>query len=554
MNQDPKFPLSRRKFLQFSALAAVPILSACSSPATPAPAGTAAQKGTAAGAAAAGAPKRGGQLVTSKQWTYASMDPALTSEPEMTAYNQLYNGLVRLQLVNPESWEFKVVGDLAESWEQPDPKTVVFKLRQGVTFHDGSPFDAEAAKWNILRVRDHPKSQLNKANVAAAVADVEAVDKSTLRVKLKAESPSFMRMSAFAWGSLVRMYSKAAAEKNGEDWMQRNAVGTGAFKFKEWITDDRVIMERNPNYHEMGADGKALPYLDGVVARFIPDPTVALNDMRAGSLHVLDWISPKDFDQVRGDSNLAVWEMPWAGQIYFFGGYNTKKKPFDDPRVRQAANYAIDREAMAKALGFGVGKAFYYPQWGPGVPGYDENMLKYEFNPDKTKQLLKEAGYPDGTISIELKVIAREPENTIGEFVQAQWSAAGIKTKIVAMERLAWIDQVRAGNFDTCFWRGNLATGVVDPDALKQNFGCGAPGNWAQWCDEEVDKTMIEAGSTSDPAKRAALYTKAFTRIQEQAYLYTGIVVPLLTAYRKEVKDLDFEFQSPAFRTAWLDK
>ncbi|MHB1007542.1 MAG: ABC transporter substrate-binding protein [Chloroflexota bacterium] len=553
-------PLSRRRFLQFSALAAVPLLSACSSQPAAAPAATPAPAGSQATAAAGGKPaatatiKRGGSLVSAKQWTYASLDPALTSEPEMSAYESLYNALVRFELVDAKSWEFKVVPDLAESWEQPDPKTIVFKLKKGVTFHDGSEFDAEVAKWNILRYRDHPKSQLNKANLKAAVDDVEAPDKTTLRIKLKTESPSFMRMSAFAWGSKVRMYSKAAADKNGEDWMQRNAVGTGPFKLKQWVTDDRVIMERNPNYFEKGADGKALPYLDEYVARYIPDPTVALNDMRAGSLHILEWIQTKDLAAIKSDANLGVWEMPWAGQIYFFGGYNTKAKPFDDLRVRQAANYAIDREAMAKALGYGVGQPFYYPQWGPGVLGNDDGILKYKYNPDKAKQLLKEAGYADGTISIELKIIAREPEQTIGEFMQSAWSAAGIKTKMVSMERLAWIDQVRAGNFQACFWRGNLATAVVDPDALKLGFNCGAPGNWAQWCDQDVDKIMVEAGSTMDVKKREELYKKVFTRVQEQAYLFTGIGVPLLTAYRKEVQNLDFDFQSPVCRGAWLNK
>jgi peptide/nickel transport system substrate-binding protein len=531
------------------------LLAACTPAAqspTPAPAASAAPAGSPAAQPKATI-KRGGQMVTSKNWTYASMDPALTSEPEMSAYEELYNGLVRFQLVDPKTWEFKVVGDLAESWEQPDPKTIVFKLRQGVTFHDGSAFDAEVAKWNFLRQRDHPKSQLTKANLQAQVEDVEAPDKTTLRIKLKTPSPAFLRMQAFAWGTKVRMYSKAAADKNGEEWMQRNPVGTGAFKFKQWISDDRVIMERNPNYYEMGADGKALPYLDEVVARYIPDPTVALNDVRAGTLHVLEWIPTKDLQTVQSDPALAVWEMPWAGQIYFFGGYNTKAKPFDDIRVRQAANYALDREAMAKALGFGVGKPFYYPQWGPGVLGHDESILKYEYNPAKAKELLTQAGYPNG-IEIELKVIAREPENTIGEFVQQAWSANGIKTKIVAMERLAWIDQMRAGNFQTGFWRGNLATSVVDPDALKLAFTCGSPGNWAQWCDPDVDKVMAEAGSTLDAKKREELYKKVFARVQEQAYLYTGIGVPLLTTYRKEVQNLDFDFQTPVGRTAWLNK
>ncbi len=572
----PRLPVTRRQFLGFAGVSVFPLLAACSQPATPAspapaataapiekPAGqtapptTAPAPAPAATAATAATPapaaiKRGGQVIASKNWTYASLDPALISEPEMPGMEAMYNGLVRFQLVDAKTWSFKVVPDLAESFEQPDPKSVVFKLKKGIKFHDGSDFDAEVAKWNILRERDHPKGQQHKAQLQAAVEDVVAVDKSTLRIKLKTESPGFMRLHAFAWGHKVRMLSKVAYDKNGEEWCQRNAVGTGPFRFKQWIADDRVICEKNPDYFENGADGKPLPYLDGVVFRYVTDPTVALNDVRSGTAQMVEWIPTKDVAAVQADANLTLWQMPWAGQIYFYGGYNSKSKPFDDVRVRQAANYAIDREGMAKALGYGVGVPYYWPQWGPGILGYDENHPKYPYDPAKVKQLLQQAGYADGTISIELKIIAREPEQTIGEFMQNSWTQAGIKTKLVALERLAWIDQVRANSFQACFWRGNLASSVVDPSALDNAFKCGSAGNWAQWCNQDVDKYMTEGGSTSDNAKRQAAYSNAYRIIQEQAYVFTGIGVPLLTAYRNELQNQEFDFQSPVFRATWL--
>ena len=532
--------LSRRRFLELTG-GMVPFLASAPGITAPAEAQTPPR-----------AIKRGGVVVTSKNWTYASLDPALISEPEMAGMEALYNGLVRFQLVDPKTWQFDVVPDLAESWEQPDPRTIVFKLKRGIKFHDGSEFDASVARWNILRERDHPKGQQHKPQLQAVVEDVVADGKSTLRIKLKSESPGFLRLHAFAWGHKVRMMSKAAFDKHGEEWCQRNAVGTGPFRFKQWIADDRVICERNPDYYEKGADGKPLPYLDGVVFRYVTDPTVALNDVRAGTTHLVEWIPTKDVSVVQGDANLSLYRMPWAGQIYFYGGYNSKAKPFDDVRVRQAANYAIDREAMAKVLGFGVGVAHYWPQWGPGILGHEESHPKYVYDPGKAKQLLQQAGYADGTISIELKIIAREPEQTIGEFMQSSWSQAGIKTKLVTLERLAWIDQVRANNFQACFWRGNLASSVVEPSALNNAFMCGSPGNWAQWCNAEVDKLMREGGATADRAKRHAAYRNAFRTIQEQAYVFTGIAVPLLTAYRKELLNQEFDFQSPVFRTTYL--
>jgi ABC-type transport system substrate-binding protein len=175
--------MSRRKFIRAAAIASGGLaLAVCAPPST-----------------LAQAIKRGGQLIASKQWTYASLDPHLTSEPEMAGYEALFNGLVRFELVDPKTWEHKVVGDLAESWQQPAPKTLAFKLRKGVTFHDGSEFDAAVAKWNLEPQRDHPKAQLLKVPLAN-VATVETPEKYTLRLKLKADSPSLIRLLAFAWG------------------------------------------------------------------------------------------------------------------------------------------------------------------------------------------------------------------------------------------------------------------------------------------------------------------------------------------------------------------
>jgi len=239
----------------------------------------------------AGAIKRGGTFVESINWTYPSLDSHLSSQPFMAGFEAMYNTLVRFELADPKTGEQKVVGDLAESWEQPDTKTMVFKLRQGVTFHDGSSFDAEVAAWNMLRVRDHPKSQWKTQ--LGVLETAEALNKSTLRLRLKTPSPGFLRSLAYASGARVYMNSKTAVDKLGEDGFARSPVGTGPFKFKQWVTDDRLILERNPNYFETGADGKPLPYLDGFVGRFVPDPTVALVDMRAGAVQLVEWLPPR---------------------------------------------------------------------------------------------------------------------------------------------------------------------------------------------------------------------------------------------------------------------
>jgi peptide/nickel transport system substrate-binding protein len=492
--------------------------------------------------------KRGGTVVHSVNWTVPTMDAHLASQPEHIIYEQLYDGLLRLDLVDPKTWEHRVQGVLAESWEQKDARTLVFKLRRGVKFHDGSPFDAEVATWNFLRARDHPKSEV-KASLKA-IGSVTALDKFTLEVKSRTDNAALLRTLAFTAGGQVRMVSKAAFDQHGEAWLQRNPAGTGPFRFKQWIADDRVIMERNPDYFLPGADGKPLPYLDGFVVRYIPDPTVALVDMRAGSTHFVERLAFKDADTVRNDPGLALVELPWAGQIYFEVGFNTDIAPFNDVRVRQAALHGIDRVAMHRALGFGLGRPVDYPYCVPGTMGYDESIVKYEYNPEKVRALLKEAGHPNG-ISIELKVIAREPENTIGEFAQQMWSAVGIKTKLVSLERLAWIDQVRAKNFQANFWRGAVWA-VVDPELTRNLVASGAPGNWSLFRDKDVDRLLDEGLVTLDPAKRARIYRQLWQTLQERAYVGSGFLAPIISGYRKEMRGLTFNFLTPTMRGVWL--
>jgi peptide/nickel transport system substrate-binding protein len=499
---------------------------------------------------AEGQPKRGGQVVQAINWTYPTMDPHLSSIQYMVGYKGLYNGLVKFELVDAKTWEHKVVGDLAESWEQPDPQTAIFKLKQGVTFHDGSELDASVVAWNFMRARDHEKSQ-RKTQLTMLEA-AEAVDKRTLRLRMKTPYAPLLRSMAYVTGADIPIMSKAHFDKVGEEAFQRNPSGSGPFKFKQWISDDRLILEKNPNYFENGADGKPLPYIDEFVGRFVPDPTVSLVDLQAGTLQILEWVLTKDAQAVKANPALELHEMPWAGQVYFMVGFNTEAPPFNDVRVRQAALHAIDRDSMNKALGFGVGLPWFYPDWAPASLGYDESIPKNEFNPARVKELLAAAGHPNG-VDVELKVIAREPESTIGEFAQQMWSAQGIRTKLVSMERLAWIDEVRAKKFQSCFWRGTMVTSV-DPELLSTRIMCGGSANWGQFCDPEIDKLMSEGAATLDAKKRDDIYKQILRMIQEKAYLGTGIAMPLLTASRKEVQGMSFNYQVPNIDRIWLNK
>ncbi len=559
--------LSRRRFLRRTAIAglgltSVALLAACGGAAPPAPsastsvapagassaAATGATKVTSAASSAPAVPiKRGGKLVQAQAWTYPTFDLHLSSVAISAGYGMLFNQLLQYRLVDEKAGKFELKPELAESWEQPDPKSWVFKLRKGVKFHDGSDFNAEVAKWNLERLKKHEKS-FAKTQLAA-LDSVDAMDSHTIKVNLSAPQPQFpFFVSGAAW-FVTGIQSKLAVEKLGEAEYAKNPVGTGPMKFKQWIVDDRLIMERFPDYWESGEDGKPLPYIDVMESRYIPDLTVAAAELQSGSLMAAENMPANQIATLKANPSLQYVEFPWAPATYFILGFNAYAPPFEKLAVRQAALHAIDHEGMARALGFGMGQVTHAPYWNKSLVGYDEGAPKYEYSLDKAKALLAEAGYPKG-LDITLKVILREPEKTIGEFAVAMWAKAGINTKLETKERLSWIDDVKKMQFQACFWRDPNPAAI--PEQLAVLLKSGAPANWAGFKDDVIDAGMKEGSETSDPAKRAEIFKKVMRRQQEQGYLGAGYQLPPNYVTTKAVRGLTVQWQDPDFRRVWL--
>jgi ABC-type transport system substrate-binding protein len=568
MSDRLRLRLTRRQFAMATLLATgTSLLAACApgapgaptaAPAAPAPTSPPAQAVTVATAAPTAAPaaaataqpqiKRGGTLIHSTFTTYTTMDPHLNASFLNPGYDAIFSSLVRFELADRASGKFNVVGELADSWEQPNPTTLVFHLKKGVTFHDGSPFDASVAAWNFLRARDDPLS--TRRSQLQVIDAVEPPDPNTLRITFKTPSPGFVPTSAWANGIQVQMASKAAFDKLGADGFARSPVGSGPFVFKQWIADDRLILERNPNYFETGADGKALPYLDSFVSRFQPDPTVGLQDLRTGGVHLLESVAPKDVASIKSDANLGVDALPWYANCYFQLWFNATQPPFDNVALRQAVLYGIDRVGMANAMGFGLGVPFYYPFFAAASMGYDESIMKYEYSPPKVKELLTQAGYANG-IDLELRVIDREPENTIAQYAQQMFAANTIRVTLAKAERTVHIGIINDGKFQFSFARDAFET-LVDPDVLQRRVKCGAAGQNGKFCDPELDQLVTDGGSTTDPDKRRQIYSQVLTMLQQRAYVGTGYFIPTLNAFRKEVQGLAYNFQVPRAKVMWL--
>jgi ABC-type transport system substrate-binding protein len=304
---------------------------------------------------------------------------------------------------------------LAESVKVDEKKlTMTIQLRKGVRFHDGSPLDAEAVAWNFRLLADS-----KKLTYGDKITSIEVADKNTVVLHLKEYSN--LMMGTYGWAPIL---SKAAFDTKGKDYVRMNTVATGPFKLAEWKRDVSLRWERNPDYWLKG-----YPYLDGVEVRYVPDPVTAAAMMEAKEADV--WLNPPVQYQVQLDKKGIKRQAYWPGTpnlIYV----NTKNPsaPTANPKVREAIEYALDKAAVAKALGYG----FYTPikmAAPPGEWGYDPNYAGRAFDPEKAKKLLAEAGYPNG---LKLKLLAMQDQgggrNNLAEAVKSYLDQAGFTIDI----------------------------------------------------------------------------------------------------------------------------
>ncbi|MCL4534418.1 MAG: ABC transporter substrate-binding protein [Bacteroidetes bacterium] len=520
-------------------------------PTAPPAAATAAPAATkvAATATPAAKIKRGGTLVMGRTFTYNDMDPhrSQSSGPITT---MLYDKLLE---INPgedpkTGARYQLAPMLAESWSVVEPKVVEFKLRKGVKFHDGSEWNADVAKWNLDRLRTDKKS-INK-ELFAAIQSVDVVDPLTIRLKLEQPwGPIFLNLTSLQPGTSVA--SKAAVEKSGDEILSTKPVGSGPMVIDQWLRDDKVVMKKWDGYWKNGEDGKPLPYIDSFVERFIQDPSVIMVEMKAGSVQLAENIEAKDVAGLKINPDLVYWQLPWVSLLYFTYGLNADAEPFkDNPKVRYALQYALDREGMAKAMGFGLATPAYYWAWAPTTLGYSEDLPKYKFDLAKAKQMLAEAGYPNG-IDIRLLTISRQPEQRIGELVKQMWDTAGIRTTMDVMERLTTIDRAKAGNFQVYFYGHR---NYPEPDMSFRLVTCNAATNYTNYCNQELMKCMSEGRAAFDTKEREKVYQRCLRIIQEDALVGGGYFIPQNRVMQKSVKGLQVHWQETDVREVWLDR
>ncbi|SDH76722.1 ABC transporter substrate-binding protein [Alloyangia pacifica] len=442
-----------------------------------------------------------------------SLDPAaVTAVNDFRILMNVYDGLVRYK-----DGTLEVEPALATDWTISDDGTeYTFTLREGVSFHDGAPFNAEAVKFNFDRMLDesHPFHDTGPFPLAfffSSVESVEAVDELTVKFTLSEPYAPFLSNLAYPTGLLV---SPAAVEQYGADF-GRNPSGTGPFKFAEWRSNEAVVIEANPDHWD-GA-----PALQAVVFRPITDANTRTAEMLAGGIDLMVEVPPVALSEFQGDA-YTLHEQ--AGPHVWFLILNAKEGPFADKRVRQAANYAINKEALVNDVLEGTAEVAAGPTPPAFAWAYNPDLEPYPYDPEKAKALLTEAGAEGAELTFYVTEGGSGMLDPIamGTAIQADLNAVGFDTKIETYEWNTFLGEVNPG-LEGKADMAEMAWMTNDPDtlpflALRTDAWPDKGGfNSGYYSNPEVDELLEAARVATDQDERAVLYKQMQTIVQEDA-------------------------------------
>jgi len=406
----------------------------------------------------------------------------------------------------------QLVPQLATAWTwSDDQKSLTMKLRAGVTFHDGEPFNAAAAKYSLERHLTFPGSR--RKGEINQIKTIDVVDDATIRINL---SVPFAPLIAQLTDRAGMMVSPKAAEAAGDKFGSA-PVCAGPYKWVERVQQDRIVVERFANYWDKGAY-----HFDRIVYQPVTDATVRLANLQSGQLDMVERVAATDVDTVKRNSRLkleSATELGYLGMSFNTGNGDKAKTPLgQDPRVRQALELAIDREAINQVVFNGLFKAGN--QWvSPSNPWYVKSVPVPKRDVAKARQLLAAAGVPN--LSFTLNVPSGNENAQVVQVIQAMLKEAGVDMKIRTVEFATSLQMASKGEFEAYFigWSGRL-----DPDGNIYNFSaCKGSQNDGRYCSQEMDKHLDAARSTNDRERRMAAYeqaAKTHARDLPRIYLY----------------------------------
>ena len=470
-----------------------------------------------------GQPAYGDIMVRGDIGDASNLIPLLASDsPSHNIAGLVYNGLVKYDK------DMKIIGDLAESWDiSAGGLVITFHLRRGVKWHDGQPFTAADVLFTYQITVD-PKTPTAYAGDFLKVKKAEVLDAYTFRVTYdKPFAPALI-----SWGNAVLPRHLLFGKDITKSPLSRHPIGTGPYKFKEWIAGQKIVLISNTDYFE------GRPYIDGYITRIIPDTATMFLELRAQGISLMD-LTPLQYTR-QTENNLFKENFNkyrYLGFKYVYLGYNLKNPLFTDKRVRQAISYAINKEEIISGVLLGLGK----PATGPykhGTWAYNGNVKIYNYNPQKARELLREAGWSDANGDGVLEKDGRpfvfeivtnqgnETRQKCAEIIQRQLAEIGITVKIRILEWAAFVnDFINKRRFEAVILGWTI---TLDPDAYDVwHSSKTAPEelNFISYNNPEVDELLEKGRSTFNQKERKKYYDR-FREILAEDQPYTFLYVP----------------------------
>lgn len=437
-------------------------------------------------------------------------------------------------LIDYEKEGTDVVPKLATEWStSEDGKIWTFQLRKDVKFHDGTTFDADAVVYNFNRMMDeshpqhHGEFSIPSRTIKGIVEEVQAIDTHTVEIRLSESNATFLpNIGITTFG----MISPKALQEYGED-INQHPVGTGPFVYDSWKENDTLTLVKNEEYWE-----NDLPKLDKVIFKVIPDNSARLTALKNNEIDLMEGLNPTDLPEIDSNEQLQLFKRPSANLGYLT--FNNTKHPFDNVKVRQAISHAVDKQ--------GIIDAFYGPftipaknMMPPVIWGYNDEITDYDYNLDKAKKLLEEAGFPDG-FETELWVMSTDrvyfPQpQKVAEAVKMNLKEIGIDVKIVTFEWATYLSKLMNGE------HGFAAIGRLSENGDPDNFlytmlYSTSASNLSRYANDKVDALLDLAQSSTDREERTAFYKEIQEIVHDDAPAIPLAYVESAMAGGKSVK------------------
>lgn len=474
-------------------------------------------------AASAGTDKPGGAVNEALPQEPDQLDPAKTVLGVSNTVNSaIYERLVYIGTDGlPKPW-------VAESWTIADEgKTINFKIRKGLKFHDGTPLNAAAVKANFDRILD-PKTASASKSFFGSLASVDAPDETTAIFHFASPFAAFFTNASIAYGGIV---SPTAVARFGDQY-GRNPVGSGPFRFKNWTTGQSIVLERSPEYVNYRDDvvNKGAPYIDTLIFQIIPEPSTQLASLERGSTDIVFPVQADNAATVSSNPALNLLQVKNGTQLVFLNFAD--KAPTDDVALRKAISYAVDRKTIVENAVSGYADANTAPLPN-GVAGYDPSLNPYPFDVEKAKQTLKDGGWATGSDGIVAKggkpasftLVSYSGDNAIKrttEILQANLKAIGIDLKIQILEISAVVPLLSKGDYDISL----IGVGWPDTSFLSLSYLGKGGAIFKRTEDPTVDALITKSDQTLDPVQRLEVAKQA-----QKALLDNAKVVPIYTPY-----------------------